>query len=120
MPETLRAVVGNGSYPPPTLNSRPSDWLARRRLDPDKVVIQDSLPEKKPVSRRARVQVQAGTEGQYKPFASFQMLVYPEILATITIGSCAFASLFGSLTVLSSVLSAQYGYSDVHIGLCYL
>jgi predicted MFS family arabinose efflux permease len=48
------------------------------------------------------------------------MLAYPEVLIVITFTSCSFAAMFGSLTVLSSVLANDYGYSNVKIGLCYL
>jgi hypothetical protein len=48
------------------------------------------------------------------------MLLYPEVLIVITFTSFSFASLFGSLTVLSTVLANDYGFSNIKIGLCYL
>ncbi|RSH92528.1 hypothetical protein EHS25_008944 [Saitozyma podzolica] len=106
LPETLRAVVGNGSVPPTLICSRPVD-LARKRerkMDAEALETTFPVPEKKP----------------YKPFASFQMLAYPEILLILVFGSCAFMCMFASLTILSSVLADNYGYDDVKIGLCYL
>lgn len=53
----------------------------------------------------------------YRPFASIQMLVYAEILIVLALAGCAFACIFASLTVLSTVLSDSNGYGDVKIGL---
>ena len=48
------------------------------------------------------------------------MLLYPEILIVLAFGSFSFAVMFASLTVLSTVLSNDYHYDNVKIGLCYL
>ncbi|CAK7221107.1 hypothetical protein SBRCBS47491_004415 [Sporothrix bragantina] len=108
MPETLRAIVGDGSIAPPWILSRPFQRRKNKHLqhlDTEQQALQ-SRPEKK----------------KYRPLASLQMLVYPEILAVLAFGSCAFACMFASLTVFSSVLTDpdHYGYNDVTVGLCYL
>ncbi|KAL1870910.1 hypothetical protein VTK73DRAFT_2365 [Phialemonium thermophilum] len=106
MPETLRAIVGNGSIAPPLLNSRPLDLKRRCKSTVDT----ECLDTPQRVLKRKK----------YRPLASVQMLAYPEILTILAFGSCAFACMFASLTVFSSVLSDDYRYSDVKIGLCYL
>ncbi|OJJ50237.1 hypothetical protein ASPZODRAFT_128863 [Penicilliopsis zonata CBS 506.65] len=106
IPETLRSIVGNGSIPPPALNCRPTDWWRRMKAKRTEDVETQNVqrPEKKP----------------YKPWASFNMLLFPEILIVLAFSSCSFACMFASLTVLSSVLADDYGLNNVQIGLCYL
>jgi hypothetical protein len=52
MPETLRALVGNGSIPPPVINCRPVDvlQLSKRKKAADAEMQNFKRPEKKPVS----------------------------------------------------------------------
>jgi hypothetical protein len=51
LPETLRAVVGNGSVPPTLVCSRPLDLARRRKRETDVEAAEGAqpLPEKKKV-----------------------------------------------------------------------
>lgn len=112
MPETLRAIVGDGSLKPPLINSRPIDLVrnSRRTLDD---------PEKRQDPTPAAIATRS-LKPKYNPLASFRMLAYPEVFLIEIFGSMVFATFFGTLTVYSTVLADEYGYNDVKIGLCYL
>lgn len=112
MPETLRARVGDGSLKPPTINARPMDWIRNARRTSDDAEKQQEVD---PAALATRT-----TKPKYNPLASFKMLFYPEVFLIELFGSLTFATFFGTLTVYSTILSDEYGYDDIKIGLCYV
>lgn len=112
MPETLRAIVGDGSLRPPFINARPIDWIRKTRAD-------SADPEKVEEVDTAALATKTA-KPRYNPLVSFRMLFYPEVFLIEIFGSMVFGVFFGVLTVYSTVLADDYGYDDVKIGLCYL
>jgi hypothetical protein len=111
MPETLRAIVGDGSLRPPFINARPIDWIRKTHAH-------SADPEK--VEEAAAALATKTAKPRYNPLVSFRMLLYPEVFLIEVFGSMVFGVFFGVLTVYSTVLADDYGYDDVKIGLCYL
>jgi hypothetical protein len=57
---------------------------------------------------------------QFKPFESFRMLFYPDVILMLLYSSLIYAEYYCVLTVYSQLLKKNYGYNDIQIGLCYL
>ena len=108
MPETCRAVVGNGSMPVPWWNrtvwAHVQQMRQRRKagnIEVDRTTV--GLPRKRP-----------------NPFASLKILAEKEGGVTLGFGALLFAGYFAVLTTLSTLLSDRFGFSTVKIGLCFL
>lgn len=108
MPETCRAVVGNGSVPVPWWNQ--TAWahivqmLQRRKagnIEVNRATV--GLPRKRP-----------------NPFASLKILAEKEGGVTLGFGALLFGGYYAVLTTLSTLLSDRFGFSSVKIGLCFL
>ncbi|WVQ73805.1 hypothetical protein IAR50_003386 [Cryptococcus sp. DSM 104548] len=109
LPETLRSIVGDGSIPPPKLNSSPLELYRNRKL--------------------AKIQAPAGTSVEqvkrpprkpYQPLSSFMLLFVPEIFFVFFWSSLLYMEFYASLTLFSTALKDKYGLSVIKIGLCYL
>lgn len=110
LPETGRAVVGNGSVKPRAwwgLNL--VQWLRVKRGQPfnggrmeeDRSTI--SVPRHRP-----------------NPLTSLRILLEPEGGITLGFGSLLYAGYFMVMTTLSEQLEARFGFSSAIIGLCFL
>lgn len=110
LPETGRAVVGNGSVPPKKWNRSALQWWRVRRGKPlnggayfeeDRSTIQK--PKKRP-----------------SPLSSLLILLEKEGGITLGFGAIFFAGYFMVMTTLSEQLTARFGFSSAITGLCYL
>lgn len=110
LPETGRAVVGNGSVPPKKWNRSVLQWYRARKGKPinggefhpeDRSTIQK--PKKRP-----------------NPLSSLLILFEPEGGITLGFGAIFFAGYFMVMTTLSEELSSRFGFSSAITGLCYL
>jgi multidrug resistance protein len=107
LPETCRAVVGNGSVIPPPGN-RPL-WVIlapklRSRRDersPDPTTIQK--PKRRP-----------------NPISSLLILAQKEAGLILLYGGLLFSGYVAVLSTLSTQLSSRFGFNSIQIGLCYL
>ncbi|WRT65600.1 uncharacterized protein IL334_002545 [Kwoniella shivajii] len=107
-PETLRALVGDGSLPPPLLNCTPAALLRRKR-ELKRLQENGEIPQEM-VSERAR----------FKPWASIVLVIEPEIALMFTWASLYYALWYAILTVFTTFLENEYHVNEVVIGLCYL
>ncbi|KAH8668901.1 major facilitator superfamily domain-containing protein, partial [Xylariales sp. PMI_506] len=110
VPETCRAVVGNGSVPPQRWNrsalqvwraARGQPLIGREHVEEDRSTI--SRPRKRP-----------------NPISALKILMEPEGGITLGFGSLLFAGYFMVMTTLSEQLSTRFGFDTLTIGLCYL
>lgn len=109
MPETCRAVVGNGSVPPPTWQLSLVQFLQRKggkNRDAEHVG-NSQLPNR--VERR-----------RPNPFASIKVAADKEAGILLWYGSLLYAGYFAVLSTWSPQLQARYGFNSLKIGLCYL
>lgn len=110
LPETGRAVVGNGSVPPKKWNRSVMQWWRIRqgrplnggeRFEEDRSTIQK--PKKRP-----------------SPLSSLLILFEKEGGITLGFGAIFFAGYFMVMTTLSEQLTDRFGFSSAVTGLCYL
>lgn len=110
LPETGRAVVGNGSVPPPKWSRSVLQWWRIKRGRPlhggehceeDRSTIQ--RPKKRP-----------------NPLSSLLILLEKEGGITLGFGAVFFSGYFMVMTTLSEQLTARFGFSSAITGLCYL
>ncbi|RDW57483.1 quinidine resistance protein 2 [Coleophoma cylindrospora] len=110
LPETGRAVVGNGSVPPKWWNLSCVQWLRLKQgkvlnggpqVDEDRSTI--SRPKRRP-----------------NPISALRILLEPEGCITVGFGSILFAGYFMVMTTLSEQLTKRFGYSSTIVGLCFL
>lgn len=109
LPETLRSLVGDGSIPPPKLNSSPQQlWqhhkatVERKRTGVEKVHVN------RPAKRK------------YEPFSAFKVLLQPETVLIFVFSSIVYLEMYSILAVYSTILKDKYGLDEIKIGLCYL
>jgi hypothetical protein len=57
---------------------------------------------------------------KFDPLGSFRMLLYPDVALMLTFSSLVYVEYYWVLTTYSTLLSSNYGYNDIQIGLCYL
>ncbi|KAJ3987623.1 major facilitator superfamily domain-containing protein [Lentinula detonsa] len=110
MPETGRAVVGNGSVKPARWNLSLAQWLRVRHghhFNGTESVEEDRSTISKPKQR-------------LNPFSALRILLEPEGGITLGFGAIFFAGYFMVLTTLSEQLAARFGFSSAIVGLCYL
>lgn len=107
LPETLRAIVGDGSIPPPLLNSSPMTIIHRKRI----ARLQEERGEE-PVVRPPKK--------PYQPLSAFIILFTPEISLLFIFVSFLYLEFYCVLTVYSTALKNTYGLSELLIGVCYL
>lgn len=108
-PETLRAIVGDGSVEPPRINRGPfyrfQHRATERRLEAEGL---KGVPQVLPKRR------------QFDPLSTFKILLVPEVLLTMIMASVPYVEFYCCLTIFSTVLKEKYGLSDLMVGLCYL
>ncbi|WVQ77779.1 hypothetical protein IAR50_007469 [Cryptococcus sp. DSM 104548] len=114
MPETLRSLVGDGSIPPPPLNTSPI-VLIQKHNAARKAAAADSPPE--PVEEFERP---PRKPKQYQPFSTFAILATPEIICCFIFVSLLYLQYYCSLTLLSTALKDSYKFNEIKIGLAYL
>ncbi|KAJ3760839.1 major facilitator superfamily domain-containing protein [Lentinula raphanica] len=110
MPETGRAVVGNGSVKPSRWYLSLAQWLRIRRghhFNGTEYIVEDRSTITKP-------------KGRVNPLSSLRILLEPEGGITLGFGALMFAGYFMVLTTLSEELTARFGFSSAIVGLCYL
>lgn len=110
LPETARAVVGNGSIPPGKWSrSLVQLWRIRRGkpLNGDELFEEDLSTIQKPKKRP-------------NPLSSLKILFEKEGGITLGFGAIFFAGYFMVTTTLSEQLNDRFGFSSAITGLCYL
>ncbi|KAJ3873423.1 major facilitator superfamily domain-containing protein [Lentinula edodes] len=110
MPETGRAVVGNGSVKPAWWDLSLAQWLRIRsghHFNGTEGVEEDISTINKPKKR-------------LNPISSLRILLEPEGGITLGFGAIFFAGYFMVMTTLSEQLTARFGFSSAIVGLCYL
>ncbi|KAM0753667.1 MFS general substrate transporter [Meredithblackwellia eburnea MCA 4105] len=107
-PETLRSLVGDGSIPPPALNTSPIILLQRRNM------------ARKAKTEEEQEEVVRPPKKPYEPFSAFAILFQPEILLVFTWVSFLYSEFYCGLTVFSTALKDSYKLTDLQLGLCYI
>ncbi|KAF4216677.1 hypothetical protein CNMCM6457_004913 [Aspergillus fumigatiaffinis] len=107
LPETCRAVVGNGSVPAARWNQSAWQILVQKwgskkqKPDPDHPTIE---------KRRRRA----------NPFASALVATDKEALIILIYGSLLFSGYMAVLSTLTSQLQSRFHFNSIQVGLCYL
>jgi MFS family permease len=107
MPETCRAVVGNGSVPPPRWQLSVLQYLRQRgaKRTPDTDADSQTL-------KRGR--------RRPNPLASLKIATEKEAGIILWYGALLYSGYFAVLSTLSPQLQDRYGLDSLKIGLCYL
>jgi hypothetical protein len=106
MPETARAVVGNGSVPPPTWQLSLIQLLSPRRKGKNAPPVDAST-----VSRGRR---------RPNPLESTKIAGQKGAGLILWYGALLYSGYFIVLSTLSPQLETRYGFNSLQIGLCYL
>ena len=106
LPETCRAIVGNGSVPPPKWNMSVMGYMNQRRARAKGI--------------EANTQTIKAGKRRPNPLASLKILLEKDGGVALGYASLMFAGYFAILTTLSAQLSDRFGYDSITIGLCYL
>lgn len=110
LPETGRAVVGNGSVPPKKWNLSVLQWWRLRRGTP--IMGGEPYEEDRSTIQKPR--------RRPNPLTSLLILLEKEGGITLGFGGIFFAGYFMIMTTLSEQLSTRFGFNSVTVGLCYL
>ncbi|KAM0753668.1 MFS general substrate transporter [Meredithblackwellia eburnea MCA 4105] len=111
-PETLRSLVGDGSIPPPALNSSPVILYQRRKMAREAAERGEVEGEQEEVVRPPKK--------PYKPLSAFLILFTPEISILFIFVSLLYLEFYCILTVFSTALKDSYNLGELQLGLCYL
>ncbi|CAJ2506422.1 Uu.00g005520.m01.CDS01 [Anthostomella pinea] len=106
VPETCRAVVGNGSVRPQKWNLTLMQWWRARKGTTH--VHQERMETITKPRRRPN------------PFSALKILLEPEGGITLGCGAILYAGYFMVMTTLSEQLASRFGLDSVKVGLCYL
>jgi MFS family permease len=107
LPETCRAVVGNGSVPAARWNQ--SAWqILVQKWGPKK---QKPDPDHQTIEKRRR---------RANPFASALVATDKEALIILIYGSLLFSGYMAVLSTLTSQLQSRFHFNSIQVGLCYL
>lgn len=106
MPETARAVVGNGSIPPPTWQLSLIQHYSRQ-----------ANGKNHPSADSSTVK---GGRRRPNPLESIKIAARKESGLILWYGALLYSGYFIVLSTLSPQLEARYGLSSLQIGLCYL
>ncbi|KAI1081394.1 putative MFS transporter [Whalleya microplaca] len=106
MPETCRAVVGNGSVPPPRWQLSLWQYFNQRGKKTENL----------------GVDVQTIKRGRKRPnpLTSLKIASEKEPGMILWYGSMLYSGYFVVLSTLSTQLQARYGFDSLKVGLCYL
>lgn len=107
MPETCRAVVGNGSISPGRWRLSLWQYLQQRRGS--KIEVLDAHLETRKKVRKP-----------LNPLASLKIATEKESGLILWYGSLLYAGYFAVLSTLTTQLHTRYGFDSLVIGLCYL
>ena len=106
IPETCRAVVGNGSIPPPRWQLSLIQYLRK--------------PSEKTEHAHADFQTIKKSQKSFNPFASLRIATEKEAGLILWYGALLFSGYIAVVSTLSLQLHARYGFDSLKIGLCYL
>lgn len=107
VPETCRAVVGNGSIPPAGWNRSLVQWL-----HPEDHV-SDSVSKDQEVTRPARVK-------RPTPLDALRVAAQKETGSIIAFTTVLYGGYFAVLSSLPSQLQHKYHFNALQVGLCYI
>ncbi|GME94081.1 hypothetical protein B5S31_g2158 [[Candida] boidinii] len=104
LPETKRSIVGNMSAKPPKfINNSPIVMFQKKRLTD---------------INRSTVEV-SGTKRKFNPLDTLSLLAYKQVFLTLIPTAILFSTWTMSQTTLTTILSDDYHYSTLKIGLCF-
>jgi MFS family permease len=101
LPETCRAVVGNGSVPPQRWNRTAWSYLRKKNVAEQTDTLQRST--KRP-----------------NPLSSLLIILRKEDGLILLFGAFLYAGFYIVLITLTDQLSVRYGFNTLQIGLCYI
>ncbi|KAI5480593.1 hypothetical protein MNV49_000289 [Pseudohyphozyma bogoriensis] len=107
LPETLRAIVGNGSIPAQGVNRTVlSIFRTRNRPPPEDTMTTPALPRK--------------TWKDVNPVSSLKLFREKDAIMVLTFNAFNYTFFYCVNTSASAVLKRTYGLSSVKLGLCFL
>ena len=111
LPETCRAIVGNGSIPPPILNMSLSDYLRlRARKDQEAEVEQQKTPMQ---HRRSKLRLP-------NPWPTLKIAGNLDSFLVLLTNAFARACLYAITTDASASFNAVYGFNDIQVSLMFI
>ncbi|KAI7854746.1 major facilitator superfamily domain-containing protein [Circinella umbellata] len=117
LPETLRALVGNGSI---QANPTPSQWIKQKRLLRQNADKKTQLPS----SFLSENNTTKNSNSRFKKLPgfveSFMVLRYPDVILIMIINGCFMAMLFTFMTTTPAYFSTIYNLNTLQVGLCYI
>ena len=111
LPETCRAVVGNGSVPPPVLNRSLLDIIRDRSGQKEHPVVDQQRPQKTRELSRLRLP---------NPLPTLRIAGHLESFLILMTNSFARACFYAITTDASASYSAIYGFNDIQVSLMFI
>ena len=111
LPETCRAVVGNGSIPPPLLNQSLLYLLRNRSRREKSTGAELQLPRGLPRKPNFRM---------LNPLPTLSIAVHIKSLTILSTNALARACFYAITTDASASFSAIYGYNDIQVSLMFI
>ncbi|KAI9246068.1 major facilitator superfamily domain-containing protein [Phascolomyces articulosus] len=117
LPETLRAIVGNGSMP---INLTPFEWIKQKR---SLSLSKQQQQQQKPLSQEEKT-VLHNQKTRFKKIpnfiSAFMVLRHPDVILIMLINGCFMAMLFTLMTTTSTQYPLVYTLDTLQVGLCYI
>lgn len=107
-PETARKVVGNGSIPPQKWNMTLLDCYRERKSRGEKRTVGEGLEH---IPRKVSLP---------NPLPTLAIVFQKDTIILLMANAILFAGFYDISAVIPSIFRANYGLSDLQIGLCYL
>lgn len=108
-PETARAVVGNGSIPPPKWSMTVTSWLRalRARREGVSTVTSNTSPSTRKI-------------GFPNPAKTLMIVFQKDTFVILFSNAILFAAFYDVSASVASIYHTQYNLNDLEVGLCYI
>ncbi|KAK4074957.1 hypothetical protein Purlil1_12787 [Purpureocillium lilacinum] len=113
VPETARNIVGNGSIPPPSVNTSVTSSIQWRRKRRDLESNPDAPPLPEPKKRPFKIPIP-------NIWAAVRIIFEKDVGSLMLFMALFVMANFAMLVPLQDVIRRRYSFNDLQVGLCYI
>ncbi|PWI68626.1 hypothetical protein PCL_01715 [Purpureocillium lilacinum] len=113
VPETARNIVGNGSIPPPSVNTSVTSSIQWRRKRRDLESNPDAPPLPEPKKRPFKIPIP-------NIWAAVRIIFEKDVGSLMLFMSLFVMANYAMLVPLQDVIRRRYSFNDLQVGLCYI